>query len=341
MKTFQENPVSIMLMNSPGFVAACDTLGLIVDSQFTKNSLRVRSMELTFFGWPVQDYTIERSWFDFGSPYASMCFNRSGYLAFMGPPSRRLLLVTDVGRSAVHIIDVVGKTHEGYVAPPGTLRGPRGVAAKDNLVAISAFDRGLEGHHMVWVFEKRGDVWLTLRKVAADFEGPGNADGQLWCPYGLRFTADGMGLVVADSYNNRVSMFCVEDGSFVRHIAMRSYGAVDVEEWEGGWLVACTKSVEFVPQYPIVGVSRHTLDIRLGLCCSLGSLAFTPMQGLLVADTANKRVYNFNTPDGIAMKSMSDVRVGWMVAVARGIEARRRRAGVVRAEESGGKRPLV
>jgi hypothetical protein len=71
-------------------------------------------------------------------------------------------------------------------------------------------------------------------------------------PYGLRFTGDGTELAVVERENHRVSVFRVEDGSFVRHkVAVDPW---DVEECEGGWLVACNQwcTIEFVS----VGVGR-------------------------------------------------------------------------------------
>ena len=60
----------------------------------------------------------------------------SGYMAFtdgggVSTANRRLLLVTDTtGKDAVHVIDVVRGTHVGYVAAPGTVMYPRGVATR-------------------------------------------------------------------------------------------------------------------------------------------------------------------------------------------------------------------
>ena len=54
----------------------------------------------------------------------------SGWMAFTGPATSPLLLVTDAGHDAVHVIDVVGRVRAGYVAAPGTIAGPRGVAAR-------------------------------------------------------------------------------------------------------------------------------------------------------------------------------------------------------------------
>ena len=48
----------------------------------------------------------------------------SGHLAFSGPATARLFLVTDAGHDVVHVIDVVGRVHVGYVAAPGTIAGP-------------------------------------------------------------------------------------------------------------------------------------------------------------------------------------------------------------------------
>ena len=71
----------------------------------------------------------------------------SGYLAFTttttsgsSSSARPLLLVTDAGHLAVHLVDVVGGTHAGYVAAPGSIAGPRGVAASgvSPLAAVSA-----------------------------------------------------------------------------------------------------------------------------------------------------------------------------------------------------------
>ena len=181
---------------------------------------------------------------------ASMQFNfvgdghKSGWLTFTGvtglvtggPPIPRLLVVTDAGNHAVHVIDVAGRVHVGYVAAPGTIDGPRGVAARGSLVAVSVWAAVYTGDHVVRVFEGSGASWTAVRVVAGGFGGPGDADGQLKSPIGLRFTADGSALVVAERRGGRVSLFRVEDGSFVRHVATGLPALFDVEECEGGWL---------------------------------------------------------------------------------------------------------
>ena len=110
---------------------------------------------------------------------------------------------------------------------------------------------------------------------------------------------------------------------------------MDVEECEGGWLVACyfSHTIEFVPVGGDVdggGVGGARLgkmgggDGEFVLPCTL---ALVPGLGLVVREAGNGgRLQFFATPDAIAMASMSAPRVAWMVAVARGT-ARRAWAG--------------
>ncbi len=228
----------------------------------------------------------------------------------------------------------------GYVAAPGTIAGPRGVAARGSLVAVSAWKMQGRGGHVVRVFEGSGAMWAQVRVVAGGFGGPGWADGQLHWPWGLRFSSDGTGLAVADRNNGRVSLFRVEDGSFVRHVATGLDFPYDVEECEGGWLAACWAShtIEFVSSSSAdadanadaaagaADVATSAVDrARLGshgsgdgqFVCPL-SLALVPGLGLVVReDGKGGWLQVFSTPDVIAMATMSPHRVGWMVAVVR------------------------
>jgi hypothetical protein len=82
----------------------------------------------------------------------------------------------------------------------------------------------------VRLFEGSRRTWAPLRVLGGGFGGPGPADGQLYLPYGLRFTADGSEVSVADYANDRVSLFAVSDGSFVRQLATGVSVSYDVEE---------------------------------------------------------------------------------------------------------------
>jgi hypothetical protein len=223
----------------------------------------------------------------------------SGWMAFTGPATSRLLLLTDAGHDAVHVIDVAGRVHAGYVAAPGTIAGPRGVAARGSLVAVSAWKKSDSGDHVVRVFEGSGAMWTVVRVVGGGFGGPGSADGQLKWPYGLRFTGDGTGLVVADDGNHRVSVFRVEDGSFARHVATGLDGPYDVEECEGGWLMACfgSHTIEFVGvDVGGGGVGRARLGKYGrgdGKFIYPSALALVPDLGLVVREILNDRFQVF------------------------------------------------
>ncbi len=58
---------------------------------------------------------------------------------------------------------------------------------------------------------------------------------------------------------------------------------------------------------------------RDGQLFNPSALALVPGLGLVVREWANRRVQVFTTRDAIAMDSMSEARVGWMVGVARSI----------------------
>ena len=160
-------------------------------------------------------------------------------------------------------------------------------------------------------------MWEAVRVIGGGFWGPGLPDGQLSRPYGLRFSGDGSAICVADWYNDRASVFRVGDGGFVRHMATGLRGPYDVEEVEGGWLVACAFShtVKFVGDG--VGAAdggRASLG-RAGGGAGSGdgefwyptALAVVPGLGLVVREWGNRRVQVFATPDAIAMAAPAGV----------------------------------
>jgi hypothetical protein len=160
-------------------------------------------------------------------------------------------------------------------------------------------------------------------------------------PYGLRFSREGSSICVAEGGNDRVSMFRVGDGGFVRHIATGLRWACDVEEVEGGWLVASLDSyrVQFVcdgvggdgggrPSLGKAGGGRDGSEDGDGELDRPSTLAVVPGLGLVVREQGNRRLQVFTTPDTIAMASMSPVRVAWMTVVARGVFRRLKPSGV-------------
>jgi hypothetical protein len=249
----------------------------------------------------------------------------SGLMAFTDGPEHHLLL-TDSGNETVHVIDVAGRRHVGFVGGQGSIFGPRGVAASGDKAAVSCWERHRSGWHTVRLYEGAGARWECLWTVGAGF---GQGDGQLSTPYGLRFTTDGTGVAVTDCLNGRVSLFAIADGSFVAHLATGLGLPYDVVEHDGGWLVACVAedSVVFVGGGGDgVGGARPLLsnyDADTGVSGRLRTptaLALVPGLGLMVMERgAGGCVQFFAPPDMIAMDAMSAVRVAWMGAVARAL----------------------
>jgi hypothetical protein len=266
-----------------------------------------------------------------------------GYLAFTPVPTTTsedttvhpgpLLLVTDAGHDAVHLVDVVGRTHAGYLASPGSIPGPRGVAASGTsdctLVAISAWKEWDGGDQVVWLYRGSGAVWEAVRVMDVArrrFANWGPQPGELARPRGLRFSRDGSSICVSDSRNYAI-VLRVTDGEFLRHLATGAGVGHDVEEVEGGWLVACSSTLTMRLIEPDVddGVPP-VLGRDGGGRCSGDEGAFIPVclavvpgLGLVVRNHGNYDLLVFATPDTIAMAAMSPARVAWMGAVARGM----------------------
>ena len=296
-------------------LAVSDALGLVVVSQSRRNTLVV---------FAIDGLVCKSTLGGAGSP-APMRFRFgeghlfSGGLAFAGTGC--CLLVSDYGNDAVHMIDVVHGKHVGYVAAPGTIAGPRGVAARKSLVAVSAWQELRRGDHIVQIYEGSGATWTPVRVLGGGFGFPGRANGQLDMPGGLRFSGGvggveddhDMTVVVAERWNDRLSMFRACDGAFVRHVVTDVLLPMDVQEFENGWLVAGHEALQFVREGDNTKVKMDfAFEILLNLALIRGV-------GLVASDSAvmhlnDDRLLVFATYDG-----MSASRVGWMVAVAKGI----------------------
>ena len=282
-------------------VAACPSLGLLVTSDVNNNTLSVWSLPSGAGFGIVSGLVLQYTLGGKGSRAPMHFIFRwgSGCLAFTPPPPSsgsqilpHLLFVTDAGHNAVHIMDVRGGgNHVGYLAPPGSIAGPRGVAVSGvaSLAAVSAWnDVDWGDRHMVFVYRgSDGSHWTHVRTIGGGFGAPGPADRQLRMPLGLRFSADGSAICVAVWGNDRLSMFRVGNGGFMRHITTGLRNPRDVEEVEGGWLVANsgTDTVEFVNNggdggRPFLGKAGG----GDGAFCFLSALALVPGLGLIVRE---------------------------------------------------------
>jgi DNA-binding beta-propeller fold protein YncE len=115
--------------------------------------------------------------------------------------------------------------------------GPYGIAQRDSVIAVSLSD----AHAVVLLQYESGAV---KPEVAIGSGTAGNADGQLYRPLGITFTADGLYILVADCWNHRVSKFSAASGAFVTHVVSNgiSYprdvlqcedGRIVVAHWDG------------------------------------------------------------------------------------------------------------
>ncbi len=302
-------------------LAVCPILGLLVLSDIHKNTLLVFALPERCSG--DADLILK---YIFGGPESSLfsflahSVGASGYLAFTaGRDTPPLLLVTDAGHHAVHVVNVASQLHVGYVCAPGSVSGPRCVASKDCLVAVSCWAHYDSGDHVVRLFEGSGAVWAPVRVLGLGC-GFGNAPGQFNEPFGVRFAADGLRIVVADSRNHRVSTYLVADGSFERHLAQGLDFPIDVEECAGGWFVAWWFScgVQFVSGEVGERPQRLIKPESNGTFRSPAALSLTSSLGLVVRQKpGGLPICVFATPDMIAMDAMSSMRVAWMGVVAR------------------------
>ncbi len=264
-------------------VAVSTTLGLLVACDQATNRLHVWAFPRLHHVRTIGGGQLKtRGW-------------HAGYVAFTEAPNdsaKPLLMVSDACADVVHLVDVVSGTHAGHLAPPGTIKGPRGVAASAQHVAVSAWRSETGGQHVVHLFMRDGPSWKLIHTLGGD---PGNADGKLRCPMGLRLSAGGC-VLVTDRANHRVSRFRVGDGtySFVDHIVTGVEGLWDVEECEGGgWVVAAGQPWDTVLFVSAAGCLHVHLGDRGGEEGEFDAptgLALVPGLGLVTREFDNSRV---------------------------------------------------
>ena len=254
--------------------------------------------------------------FEFRATAPTGPFHPVNHMAFTdGGGGATLLLVADAGHDAVHVIDVVHGSHVGYVAAPGAIAKPRGVATRKSLVAVvSALRSAYHSDFVVRVFTGGGGAWTEVRVI----------QHQPWVPNGLRFSGDGMQLAVVDYRNCRLSIFCAQDGSLLRHIMTPSWYSVypfDVEECDiaaskgngvrAGWVMCHLGGLAAV-----ANEDKAFTEEKRGF--KFAPLALASVTGLGFVVRHHEGVKFLATPDAVAMASMSLCKVAWMAAVCRG-----------------------
>lgn len=279
--------------------------------------------------------------FEFSHAHETWSSN-SGFLSFtpcLRSAPRVFLLVTAAAQDTVHVIDVVGQRHAGYLFCLGAIPSPRGVAvnAASDMVAVSAWK--LSDDSRVILYRVRFSVTgVEAAKVVRvigqlPFEPPMwtlRSNGLLFFPQGLRFTKDGTAICVADGVRDRASVFSVHDGRLMKHLvpAIR-YINGDVEEVEGGWLMSSGHSangVEFVSgdegdAGAFDAECKAMVRGWFGNCCFWKPCALGTMPDLGVVIRMWNQIEVFSTPAMVARwhmwHTMSAIRVAWMTTVVR------------------------
>ena len=200
-----------------------------------------------------------------------------------GASPRPTLLVADAFNDRVQEVDVVDRVHVGYLFPPGTLTNPVGVAVSSTVIAVSTTGRRTKANQWVHLFDAgtRDKLWSVGGPIG---RGPRQLNG----PCGLCLTADGVRVAVADCYNNRIVVLSVADGSPLGHVPTCCIYPYDVEECEGGWLVAAGYSHGIAMLHPAGGAPATYLCGVHGP--DIFSLALAPGLGLVVPAWNTSRI---------------------------------------------------
>jgi DNA-binding beta-propeller fold protein YncE len=151
---------------------------------------------------------------------------------------------------------------------------PCGIAERDGVIAVSLYTYAA-GAVVLLQYESgavRPDV--TIGSGTA-----GHGDGQLRYVRGVTFAADGRYILVADSWNNRVSKFSAASGAFVAHVVSNgiSYPTDVLPREDGSIVVAHCDGVTCVEKD---GVTVQ--EIAISSPCSL---SYSPsLNGVVVKE---------------------------------------------------------
>ncbi len=165
----------------------------------------------------------------------------------------------------------------------GVLKQPEYVDCNDKVIVVS------EECHRINVFAWRTGCLLTQTG------SKGACPGQLRYPRGLRLLPHNSGLVVADSWNDRLCVFGL-NGEFVRAVGSKEQGLVyphDVVEWSSSFIVANDWGRDLVRLSAVAvearGVLAETLVPKFAQTAVLAAL---PDGGLVVREKNHINVFH-------------------------------------------------
>jgi hypothetical protein len=183
----------------------------------------------------------------------------------------------------------------------GVLKCPHNVDCNGDVIVVSELNPSISV--LSWV-----DGSMRAR-----FGSYGSGPGQLKYPQGVRLLADGSGVVVADSWNDRLCVFALS-GELVAAVGSRDQGLNfphDVLECalDGNFIVANTHG------YNLMKLGRDGVKVEMygrygggnGQFIDPNALAALPNDGCLVVDSGNQRVQHL---------AHLRARLAWMRACA-------------------------
>jgi hypothetical protein len=235
-------------------------------------------------------------------------------VALASSPDETRLLVVDLHNARVVVADARnGRSLSTLQGPAGTLVQPSGVAMVPRTGQVLVLDWQRD---LVVVFAGVDDD--TVVRTLGD--GNGRDPRQLNGPHGVAVLDEGDAVdrpvaVVADTGNDRLSLFFVDDNTLLRHVGscgagpgqFNSPSAVSVVSSEvtgigEAWLAVADGNNHRVQVLTLVGVVVHVLVAGDGvgpLSDVMGGVTVCVATGeVLVADTSNHRVLLWRLSDG-------------------------------------------
>ena len=276
----QARVVGEVTVQRPIGVAVCMPLRLVVTGSLSRNHLL--SFDVGCDGVLTARGTLGCE----GRGPLQFSFGQVASMTFLAWPSATAtsrphptLLVCEWENERVQEVDVVVGAHVGFLTPEGALPCPTGVAASLRHIAVSCMKpHGMVSSHSVHLFDAvtRARLWTV-----GGMEGTG--PGSLSCPHGLRLTADGKGVVVAEAGTRRLSLLLTADGCLSHVVPTPGLQPLDVVECEGGWLVATGNGNTVVSVPWGGGPATGTLAPSAGY--GVFAVALDPALGLVVANS--------------------------------------------------------
>ena len=152
---------------------------------------------------------------------------------------------------------------------------PWGIAycGTSDVIAVSLYD----AHAVVLLQYESGAVKPEVT-IGSGTGASGSGNGQVNCPMGVTFTADGHYILVADCDNHRVSKFSAASGAFIAHVATKAANGIrwpsDVLQCEDGSIVVTQGFGTSDPS--VVCVGEDGVTVKNIIIPSASGGAFTP-----------------------------------------------------------------